>query len=247
MRINGTYIGGFYAHTEDSPVLLNRKLEIYVTKTKVKFYLFNSGNLEWHKEYNVIYNCSVKYKNNLIEVITITIANILRTYKLKVQHNIYKIPDTLITHRNLDDSKGDTEIFNADYGYYEKDKCGVIKYYGGLTGQGMVYKNLKAWNTGNEVIYIGEHELNDLNDGLTCTLWTRDSWVKWVKLQIEYNYKDHEDYSAIIACDDFIEMLAYDCLQNADCQDLSTLFDDYDYNNDWVLNNWDEYKKTHKL
>ena len=46
----------------------------------------------------------------------------------------------------------------------------------------------------------------------------------------------------MIADDKFIEMLAYDILCNADWQDLSTLLDDYEYNGDWIIDNWEDWK-----
>ena len=54
MRINGERIMVSYGHTEDSPALANRAVEVYVTKTKVKSYLFNSNCNGWHKKANVI-------------------------------------------------------------------------------------------------------------------------------------------------------------------------------------------------
>jgi hypothetical protein len=40
MRINGKLIGTLNGHTEDSPNLVNRVMEVYETKTKIKFVLF---------------------------------------------------------------------------------------------------------------------------------------------------------------------------------------------------------------
>ena len=54
---------------------------------------------------------------------------------------------------------------------------------------------------------------------------------------------EFEDFFAeMIADDNFIEMLAYDILYNADWQDLSTLLDDYDNNGDWIIDNWEDWK-----
>ena len=75
-------------------------------------------------------------------------------------------------------------------------------------------------------------------------LWTKQSWIEWVKNTIKERYQDEEDINDIIECNKFIETLAYDVLQNAEWQDLSTLFNDYDYNDDWVLDNWEEWKKN---
>ena len=54
MRINGNRIMTSYGHTQDSPALANRAIEVYLTKTKVKSYLFNSSCKGWHKKANVI-------------------------------------------------------------------------------------------------------------------------------------------------------------------------------------------------
>ena len=43
MRFYGTLIATVGGHTKNSPAVVNRTVEIYVTKTKVKIYLFDSS------------------------------------------------------------------------------------------------------------------------------------------------------------------------------------------------------------
>ena len=54
MKVYGNLIEKIDGHTESSPSLVNRVVEVYTTKTKVKSYLFNSSCMGWHKQNNVI-------------------------------------------------------------------------------------------------------------------------------------------------------------------------------------------------
>jgi hypothetical protein len=125
-----------------------------------------------------------------------------------------------------------------------KDIEGKVCYHGEYGENGEYYKDLNAWNTNKGVIYISEGDLDDLANEMDddTNLWTRESWVAWVKEHITINYQDEDCYQEMIECTEFIESLAYDCLCNADWQDLSTLLNDYDYNDDWVMTNWEEWK-----
>ena len=240
MRINGTLIGKLGGHTAKNPALVDRFIEIYKTKTKLKFYLFNSSVMHWHNSCQVLQIVDVKIDKDVNEMITAYINMFMRINNIRF-HDTFTYEGVTHHYRN------GIKVYEADNGTMLTDVDGKVWYHGDVGGNGEYYKDLNAWRTGKGVIYIGEYELEDLKNEVTCTLWTRDNWLNWVTYQIECNYSEHEEFNAIIACDEFIEMLAYDCLQNADWQDLSTLFNDYDYNNDWVLDNWNEYKKTHKL
>ena len=123
----------------------------------------------------------------------------------------------------------------------------VTKYIGGETDNGVCYKDLSAWESGRGLIYISEYNLQDINDktddiDILELSWDKESWVSWVKSEIAYKYSDLECINEMVNCKEFIESLAYDCLCNADWQDLSTLLEEYDYNDDWVLDNWNEWK-----
>ena len=237
MKINGTLIGKLTAHTEDSRALLNRTLHIYATKTTLKVYLFNSSCIGWYRDCNVIYNATIKFYSIKKVVITEVINNIMQKFNLEFS-GYFQFEDENYKYVNGE------QVFEVDCGYWTKDKFGIVTYHGEQTDNGMVYKNLKAWELCNGVIYIGEYQLNDLNNGEVDPnhLWTRDTWFNWVKDYIKSMYNENEEFENIIKCDEFIESLALDCLENADWQDLSTLLNDYEYNEDWVMTNWEDWK-----
>ena len=54
MRTYGKLVTKVGGHTENSPALVNRMAEVYVTKTKVKSYLFDSSFMYWHKKNHLI-------------------------------------------------------------------------------------------------------------------------------------------------------------------------------------------------
>lgn len=121
---------------------------------------------------------------------------------------------------------------------------GVYKFKGDSTENGWCFKDYSAWKNNTGVIYIGEYQLSDYNEG-ECSyddLWTRESWINFVRDTIRSNYSDIPDIEELLACDDFISGLAYDCFEWCDWQDLSTMLYEFDYNDDWVLDNWEEYK-----
>ncbi len=121
------------------------------------------------------------------------------------------------------------------------------KYVGGETGNGVCYKDLEAWERGgyDDVIYISEGNLEEPIHNNYCR-WTKPSLLAHIRTHIEYYYKEESFFEEMIADDKFIEMLAYDILYNADWQDLSTLLDDYENNNDWVIDNWEDWKSNKK-
>jgi hypothetical protein len=124
---------------------------------------------------------------------------------------------------------------------------GYGQYVGEQTENGICYKNLSAWEQNNGVIYISEYELEDYNNGDVKheDLWTKESWTKWVRDFIYDNYKNETDVDKMLADNKFIEQIAFDVLQNADWQDLSTLLNEYDYNGEWLYDNWEEWKHNH--
>lgn len=121
------------------------------------------------------------------------------------------------------------------------------KYVGGVTDNGVCYKDLEAWERGgyDDVIYISEGNLEEPIHNNYCR-WTKPSLLAHIRTHIEYYYKEESFFEEMIADDKFIEMLAYDILYNADWQDLSTLLDDYENNNDWVIDNWEDWKSNKK-
>ena len=118
---------------------------------------------------------------------------------------------------------------------------------GDSTDNGWCFKDYSAWKNNKGVIYIGEYQLSDYMQG-NCDiddLWTRESWIKWVADEIARKYADEEDIADILACEEFISGIAYDCFEWADWCDLSTMLDDFECNDDWVLTNWEEWKENH--
>ena len=139
---------------------------------------------------------------------------------------------------------------------YTEVECGRYaiangKHYfiGDGTENGWCYKDYNAWKTGEGVIYIGEYQLQEENTGYDdiSALWTKSSWIEWVRKHIKDNYSDEPDFNLILSSEEFIAGLAYDCFEWCDWQDLSTMLYEFDYNDDWVLTNWEEYKKEHYL
>ena len=117
------------------------------------------------------------------------------------------------------------------------------KYVGGQTDNGVCYKDLAAWVRGgyDDVIYISEGNLEEPIHN-NYGRWTKPSLLAYIRTHIEDYYKEEDFFDEMIGDDKFIEMLAYDILCNADWQDLSTLLDDYDNNNDWIVDNWEDWK-----
>jgi hypothetical protein len=81
--INGEIIASIGGHTEDSPVLVNRKLEIYVTKTKVKFYLFNSSHKNWFKDSNIIQYINADNTGDISSILRNNIKDIMCQFGVK--------------------------------------------------------------------------------------------------------------------------------------------------------------------
>lgn len=237
MRINGKLIGRLGGHTEDSLALVNRFVEIYMTKTKLKFYLFNSSVKGWHNPSRVLQIVGVKLNKDVREIISEYINMLMRTNNIRF--------DDTFTYEGIEYRYDNgVEVYEADNGTMLKDIEGKVYYHGEYGENGKYYKDLNAWNTNKGVIYISEGDLDDIANEIDddTNLWTKESWVAWVKEHITINYQDEDCYQEMIECTEFIESLAYDCLCNADWQDLSTLLNDYDYNDDWVMTNWEEWK-----
>ncbi len=74
------------------------------------------------------------------------------------------------------------------------------------------------------MIYISEYQLLDLIAGKVepNELWTKKSWLDWVRDEVGFYLDD------VNITDDFIESVAYDVLELADWQDLTTLLNEMD-------------------
>ena len=240
IKINGEFICKLTARTEDSPALLNRTLHIYATKRFLKFYLFNSSTIGWYRKCNIIYTYKTNFHTNKEKVLLDTIASIMNNFNLEFSGK-FKFEDKTY---NYDKGTLRIEVTN---GYRIINKDNSIRYIGDFGSNGNFYKDLKAWEQNNGVIYIGEYAFEALEDNCITTedLWERKDWVKYVKEYIIDNYKGEDEFDEIIECNEFIEHLAYDVLYNADWQDLTTLLQDFDYNCDWIYDNWEVWKLEH--
>jgi hypothetical protein len=237
MRINGKLIGRLGGHTEDSPALVNRFVEIYMTKTKMKIYLFNSSVKGWRNPNQVLQIVDVKLNKDVRELISEYLNILMRINNIRF-NGTFTYEGVKYRYDN------GIEVYEADNGTMLKDIEGKVYYHGDYGENGAYYKDLNAWNTNKGVIYISEGDLDDIANEISdnANLWTKESWIKWVTDFIYDNYGKEEGCAEMLADTKFIESLAYDCLDNADWQDLSTLLNEYDYNNNWVWANWEDWQ-----
>lgn len=133
--------------------------------------------------------------------------------------------------------------YKVKSGYHFLTPDGSIRYEGDYTGNGFCYKNLDAWRSGKGVIYVGEYALEEQDKDV---LWTRAEWVEWVKDYIRHiapTFTDNGiDVEEVINDKTFIDGIAYIVLFNADWADLSTVLEEFEQGEEWVLNQWCEYK-----
>lgn len=84
MRFYGTLIAKVGGHTKNSPVIVNRMVEIYETKTKVKIYLFDSSYMYWHKNCHILDIVEVAINNQPIkDIISDQINNLATKNEIK--------------------------------------------------------------------------------------------------------------------------------------------------------------------
>ena len=97
----------------------------------------------------------------------------------------------------------------------------VTKYIGGETGNGICYKDLEAWERGghDDIIYISEGCLDD-EDCRYQGAWTKPHLLAWVRMKCEEN--------DIPIVEEFVEHIALRVLHECDWQDLSTMIEEID-------------------
>ena len=78
MKIYGNLILEVGGHTKNRRALVDRKVEVYETKTKVKIYLFNSSTMGWHKKNNVISLIEVVKNKPIEDIITEQVSKIAK-------------------------------------------------------------------------------------------------------------------------------------------------------------------------
>jgi PKD repeat protein len=123
------------------------------------------------------------------------------------------------------------ETINATIGYRTINE-GEVNYFGGKTDNGWCYKDLSAWESGEGIIYIGEYDLEEINED--CVIeshsWSKKDWVKWVK-EVCDTMEFLEGLDDVLA-NYIVDYIAYNVLLTCDWQDLSTYLYEWDFDND---------------
>lgn len=83
MRFYGNLITNIGGHTKNSPVVVNRKVVVYATKTKVKMYLFDSSYMYWQKKCHLIDMVEVAINGSIDNIITEQLEKISTKYEIK--------------------------------------------------------------------------------------------------------------------------------------------------------------------
>lgn len=87
MRFYGTLIATVGGHTKNSPAVVNRTVEIYVTKTNVKIYLFDSSYMYWHKNCHILDIVEVAISNRPIrDIVSDQINNLATKNEIKFEN-----------------------------------------------------------------------------------------------------------------------------------------------------------------
>lgn len=87
MRFYGTLITTVGGHTKNSPVVVDRMVEVYVTKTKVKIYLFDSSYMCWHKNCHILDIVEVAINNKPIkDIVSDQINNFATKNEIKFEN-----------------------------------------------------------------------------------------------------------------------------------------------------------------
>ena len=83
MKVLGTYIGSIFGHTENIKTLNDRCIEIYISKTKIKFVLYKSNIIGWGEDCNIIETLEIKKEdNNLLNNITNGLDKLAEKHKI---------------------------------------------------------------------------------------------------------------------------------------------------------------------
>lgn len=87
MRFYGTLTATFRGHTKYSKALVDRMVEVYVTKTKVRIYLFDSSYMYWHKDCHIldIFEVAIN-KRPIKDIVTEHINNLATKKELKFEN-----------------------------------------------------------------------------------------------------------------------------------------------------------------
>jgi hypothetical protein len=87
MRFYGTLIATVGGHTKNHPVVVDRMVEVYVTKTKVKVYLFDSSYMYWHKNCHILDIVEVDINNiSIKDIVSDQINNFATKNEIKFEN-----------------------------------------------------------------------------------------------------------------------------------------------------------------
>ena len=92
MRFYGNLIAQVGGHSKNSPVVVDRMVEAYVTKTKVKMYLFDSSYMYWHKNGHILDIVEVAInKRPIKDIVTEQINNFATKNEIKFENFVEKL------------------------------------------------------------------------------------------------------------------------------------------------------------
>lgn len=83
MRFYGNLIANIGGHTKNSPVVVNRMVVVYATKTKVKIYLFDSSYMYWQKKCHLIDMVEVAINGSIDDIIAEQLEKLSTKYEIK--------------------------------------------------------------------------------------------------------------------------------------------------------------------
>ena len=245
MKINGTYLGKLTACV-NSNALVDRQLEIYQTKKGIKGYLFASTIRGWHRKEQVLQQITLETTDDIVPLL----PQFIKMFNVEDYNWSGKISFEDIT---LVFKPTYPITYQTYFGEYHENSAGFKEYKGDTTDNGECFKDYHAWKTGKGIIYLSEGELEDFeftDDSVyNEKYWTRDSWMQYVRDHIKNTYENTEDFDVeeVIRDTEFIEGIAEDILNICDWQDLSTGLYECDYNEDFIEDNWIDYKKRKQI
>lgn len=85
VRINGDLVG-VYGKSVHQPGLIDRHLEIYVTKTKIKGFLFRSTMKGWRTKHNILESIIIKDANPITKL-----NDVLNHFGFSENNNLYRL------------------------------------------------------------------------------------------------------------------------------------------------------------
>ena len=84
MRTYGNLIIGVGGHTQNSPVVVDRMIEVYTTKTKIRIYIFDSTYKYWHKKCHLIDMMEISINGEVKDIVTELINNFATKHGIRM-------------------------------------------------------------------------------------------------------------------------------------------------------------------